>query len=189
MTEKVMSAAGITKHRFTVEEYHKMGEAGIFHADDRVELIDGEVVEMSPIGWRHARCVSRLNMPLARLAGDRFVVSVQNPLTISEYGEPQPDLVLHEEPPPGRLPVPEDGLLVVEVSDTTLAYDKNVKLPRYARAGIPEVWIVDLQNGVVEVYAAPEDDRYATIRKYGPDQNLRSETIPEIILPVRMVLG
>ncbi|MBA3474042.1 MAG: Uma2 family endonuclease [Rubrobacter sp.] len=189
MTEKVMSAAAITRHCFTVEEYHKMGEAGVFPEDDRVELIDGEVVEMSLIGWRHARCVGRLTMALARLAGDRYVVGVQNPLTISEYGEPWPDLALHEEPPPGRLPAPEDVLLVVEVSDTTLACDKDVKLPRYARAGIPEVWIVDLRGELVEVHAGLEDGRYGTVGKYGPEGDLRSGTLAEISLPVRTVLG
>lgn len=184
-----MLPAEVKKHRFTVEEYHKMGEAGIFGEDDRVELIDGEVVEMTPIGWRHARCVSRLTMLLARFAGGRYVVSVQNPLTISEHGEPQPDLVLHEEPPPGRLPASEDVLLVVEVSDTTLAYDRNVKLPRYARAGIPEVWIVDLQKETIEVHASPVGERYTRVRRYGREDELRSETVPDLILPVGEIIG
>jgi Uma2 family endonuclease len=126
--------AEITRHRFTVEEYHKMAEAGVFSEDDRVELIKGEVVEMTPIGWRHARCVSNVNMLLARFAGHRYVVSVQNPITVDEHDEPQPDLALLGELPTERLPGPEEILLVVEVSDTTLSYDRNVKLPIYVHA-------------------------------------------------------
>ncbi len=184
-----MLPAEVKKHLFTVEEYHKMGEAGIFGEDDRVELIDGEIVEMTPIGWRHANCVNDLNMLLVRFASDRYVVSVQNPLTISEHGEPQPDLVLLKRRPHGRLPAPEDVLLVIEVSDTTLAYDRNIKLPRYARAGIPEVWIVDLQNQTIEVHASPEGERYARVRRYGREDELRSETVPDLILPVGEILG
>ena len=150
-----MGQRAINRHRFTVEEYHKMGEAGIFGEDDRVELIDGEVVEMTPIGWRHANCVNDLNMLLVRFAGERYVVSVQNPLTISEHGEPQPDLVLLKRRPHGRLPAPGDVALVIEVSDTTLSYDRDVKLPRYGRAGLAEVWIVDLEGRRVELHSAP----------------------------------
>jgi Uma2 family endonuclease len=146
-----MLPAEITRYRFTVEEYHKMAEAGVFSEDDRVELIQGEVVEMTPIGWRHARCVSTLNMLLTRYADGRYVVSVQNPIAVDEHGEPQPDLALVTELPVGRLPGPEEVLLVVEVSVTTLSYDRNVKLPLYARAGIPEAWIVDLTGEIIEV--------------------------------------
>ncbi len=188
-----MLPAEVTKHRFTVEEYHKMGEAGIFGEDDRVELIDGEVVEMNPIGPRHARCVRRLNTLLGRLAGrlagGPYEVDVQNPVVLGEYGEPQPDLALVREVPAVRLPAPEDVALIIEISDTTLSYDKNVKLPRYARAGIPEVWIVDLQNETVEVYASPEGGRYAVVRRYGRGDELRSETVPGLALPVEEILG
>jgi Uma2 family endonuclease len=117
---------GVKRHRFTVNEYRLMGEAGIFGEDDRVELIDGEVVEMSPIGWRHAWCVRAVARLLVRVAeertarGERFEVDVQNPLYVHEYGEPQPDLVLLKGSSIGRLPGPEDVALVVEVADTTL---------------------------------------------------------------------
>lgn len=93
-------------------------------------------------------------------------MDAQNPIVLSEYGEPQPDLALLREVPPGRLPNPEEVLLLIESSDTTLSYDKNVKLPRYARAGIPEFWIVDLQNDTVEVHASPKDGRYGVVRRY-----------------------
>jgi Uma2 family endonuclease len=185
-----MLPAEITRHRFTVEEYHKMAEAGVFTEDDRVELIEGEVVEMTPIGWRHARCVSNLNMLLARFAGDRYVVSVQNPITVDEHSEPQPDLALLRVLPTGRLPGPEEVLLVVEVSDTTLPYDRNVKLPIYARASIPEAWIVDLQGEIVEVHTDPRPSCYARTSRYrSQDDHLRSEILPDLALPVGEIFG
>ncbi len=182
--------AEITRHRFTVEEYHKMAEAGVLSEDDRVELIEGEVVEMTLIGWRHARYVSNLNMLLARFAGDRYVVSVQNPMAVDVHSEPQPDLALLRELPAGRLPGPEEVVLVVEVSDTTLSYDKNVKLPLYARAGIPEAWIVDLQGEIVEVHADPRPNGYDRTRRYDCEgDQLRSEILPDLPLPVGEILG
>lgn len=179
----------VKRHRFTVEEYHEMGRAGVLSEDDRVELIDGEIVEMTPIGWRHANCVTALTMLLVRFAQDRYVVSVQNPLTISEYGEPQPDLLLLERYPLGRLPGPDDVALLVEVSDTTLAYDKNVKLPRYARAGVPEVWIVDLAARKVEVHSDPSPQGYRATHDYGPGENVRSRSIKDLASPVDEILG
>jgi len=191
-----MLPAEVTRHRFTVEEYHKMGEAGIFGEDDRVELIDGEVVEMSHNGWRHARCVRQLINLLAGFAlgrgdgGDRYQVDAQNPIVLSEHGEPRPDLALLREVPTGRLlPAPADVLVVVEVSDTTLAYNRNVKLTRYAQAGIPKVWIVDLGGEAVEVYAAPEDRRYTIVRRYVPGDEPRSETARGLVPTVGEVLG
>jgi Uma2 family endonuclease len=185
-----MLPAEITRHRFTVEEYHKMAEAGVFSEDDRVELIEGEVVQMTPIGWRHARCVSNLNMLLAPFAGDRYVVSVQNPITVDEHDEPQSDLALLRELPTGRLPGPEEVVLVVEVSDTTLSYDQNVKLPLYARAGISEAWIVDLQGDVVEVYTEPRATGYARMSRYDrEDSQLRSEALQDLALPVDQIFG
>ena len=166
-----------------------MGEAGIFGEDDRVELMDGEVVEMNPIGWRHARSVRRLNMRLVRAVGETHSVSVQDPITLSDHGEPQPDLVVHKEPPPGRLPGPAEVLVVVEVSDSTLSYDRNVKLPRYARAGIPEVWIVDLQGGAVERYNAPHEDGYRRTERARRGESLASEALPGLIVPANDALG
>ena len=183
-----MLPAEIKRHRFTVEEYHEMVPSGLLAEDDRVELIDGELVEMSPIGWRHANCVTALTMLLARFAQDRYVVSVQNPVTISEYGEPQPDLVLLERQPHGRLPGPDDVALVIEVSDSTLAYDKTVKLPRYAGAGIPEVWIVDLENHKVEVHSNPSPEGYRASQTFGPGERASSASIEGLAPPVDEIL-
>lgn len=185
-----MLPAEVKRHRFTVEEYHEMGRAGVLSEDDRVELIDGEIVEMTPIGWRHANCVNALNMLLARFAQeDRYVVGVQNPLTISEHGEPQPDLVLLRRQPQERLPGPDDVALLVEVSDSTLAYDKNVKLPRYARAGVVEVWIVDLAGRQVEVHSDPSLEGYRASRAFGPGERVSSPAVKELSLPVDEILA
>ncbi len=185
-----MLPAEIKRHRFTADEYHKMVEVGLLREDARVELIGGEIVEMSPIGWRHADCVNRLNKILIRLVGDRYEVNVQNPIALGEDDEPQPDLALaKEDPSRRRLPGPEEALLVVEVSDTTLAYDRNVKLPLYAGAGISEAWIVDLQNRKVEIHTNPGPDGYQGILEVNPGQSLRSETIENLLLPTAYILG
>lgn len=175
----------VTRHRFTVEEYHKMGEAGIFGEDDRVELIDGEVVRMTPIGWRHARCVTRLNTLLTRFAirsveetSGGYEVSPQNPILLSEHGEPEPDLVLlSQEPPAGRLPGPDEIALVVEVSETFLDYDRETKLPLYAEAGTPEAWVVDLGEDVVEVYSEPGPGGYGKVSRASRGQRVVSATV------------
>ncbi len=174
-----------TKYRFTVYEFHLMGEAGIFSEDDRVELIDGEVVEMSPIGWRHALCVTKLNKILARFAienteGRNYDISPQNPVILNLYGEPRPDLVLVEDAPVGRHPGPENAALVVEVSDTSLAYDRNTKLPRYAAAGIPEVWIVDLNANRIEVHSKPASESYRETLRFERPERVASATIQNL---------
>ena len=180
----------VTRRRFTVHEYHRMGEVGILHEDDRVELIDGEIVEMSPIGGRHALCVSLLNRLLVRSVGDRAIVSPQNPVRLDEHHEPQPDLTVIRDRAYGRsLPTPEDTLLLIEVSDTTLAYDRNVKLPIYARAGIPEVWIVDVNGGRLERYTGPSGDLYRHAELVRSGESLASKTLPDLTLAVDDVLG
>ena len=175
----------VRRWRFTVHDYHRMGEAEILHEDDRVELIEGELVEMPAIGTRHFACVNRLNRLIMRAVGDAAIVSVQNPVRLNEYNEPQPDLTMIR-PRDYRvsLPVPEDVLLLIEVSDTTLAYDRNVKLPLYARAGIGEVWIVDLQGGVIERHTDPSEDGYRGLERARRGETLGSVTLPDLSLSV-----
>jgi Uma2 family endonuclease len=142
------------KRLFTVDEYYRMAEAGILTHKDRVELIDGEIIKKSPIGDRHAGCVNQATRLFTLAFGKRVVVSVQNPLRLSEYTEPEPDVVLlkpRDDDYSTKKAVADDALLVVEVADTTSSYDSKVKLPRYAAAGIPEVWIENLQKDVVQV--------------------------------------
>ncbi len=180
----------VTRRRFTVHEYHRMGEAGILHEDDRVELIEGEIVEMAAIGTRHFTCVNVLNRLLVRSVGDAAIVSVQNPVRLDERTEPQPDLaVLRVRDYRESLPMPEDVLLLIEVSDTTLRYDRGVKLPLYARAGILEVWIVDLAGEVIERHTDPSGDTYRGYKQARRGEKIESAALPELTLGVDAVLG
>jgi Uma2 family endonuclease len=174
-----MSRQQLTRWRFTVHDYHRMGEAGILHEDDRVELIEGELVEMTAIGTRHFSCVNRLNRLLVMNVGDEAIVSVQNPVRLNEYNEPQPDLtVIRPRDYRESLPMPEDVMLLIEVSDTTLAYDRGVKLPLYARVGIREVWIVDLPGETIGRYTDPSEERYRRADKMRRGQTLGSDALP-----------
>lgn len=180
----------VSRRRFTAHEYHRMGEAGIFREGERVELIEGEIVEMNPIGARHVRCVNELTWSLARRAGDEEVrISVQNPVRLDGGLEPQPDLaVIRARDYGGALPGPGDVLLLVEVSDTTLSYDRNTKLPLYARAGIEESWIVDLAGGAIERHNEPAEDGYRRMERVGRGHQLASEALPNLVLHADAVL-
>ncbi len=169
-------------HTFTVDEYHALAEAGFFDEDSRVELIDGIIVAMSPIGAAHITCVNRLTVLFVRLMLEKgldVTVSVQNPLRLGPHQEPEPDVALLRPSAAGRVPEAADALLVVEVADTTLATDRAVKAPRYAAAGVPEVWIVDLQEERVEVYRRPGAAGYTDVRTVGTDETLTLTAIPE----------
>ena len=180
----------VTRWRFTVHDYHRMGEAGILHEDDRVELIEGELVEMAAIGTRHFSCVNRLTRLLVMNLGDEAIVSVHNPVRLNGYTEPQPDLtVIRPRDYTQSLPVPEDVLLLIEVSDPTLAYDRGVKLPLYARAGVEEVWIVNLPAETIERYTGPSTDGYQQAEHKRRGQMLRSATLPGLAPTVDQVLG
>src|SRR5436190_15615228 len=136
-------AVTVKRRRFTLDEYHRMGKTGILSEDDRVELIEGEIIEMSPIGSRHAACVDRFNELIARLRLN-IIVRVQSSIQLDDYSQPQPDLALlrrRDDFYSSSLPRPADVLLVIEVADTTLEYDRFVKLPLSAHAGIPEAWL------------------------------------------------
>jgi Uma2 family endonuclease len=180
----------VTRWRFTVHDYHRMGEAGILHEDDRVELIEGELVEMTAIGTRHFSCVNRLTRLLVMNVGDEAIVSVQNPVRLNEYNEPQPDVtVIRTRDYRESLPMPEDVLLLIEVSDTTIAYDRRVKLPLYARAGIGEVWIVNLPGETIERYTEPLEEGYRHTDQKGRGQNLESTALPHLTPSVDEVFG
>jgi Uma2 family endonuclease len=147
-----------------------MAEAGILGPDDRVELIDGEIIDLAPIGSPHAGSVNILVEAFAAMAAaGRLVLSVQNPLCLDAFNEPQPDLMLlrpREDRYRQSHPTAADVLLLVEVAESSLAYDRGTKLPLYARHGIPEVWIVDLAGRAVEVHAAPRDERFTAERRH-----------------------
>lgn len=179
------------RRRFTVHEYHRMAEAGILHEDDRVELIEGEIVEMSPIGGRHAKCVIELMRLLVPVVGEEARVSPQNPVRLGDYGEPQPDIAvlrISERYRAGELSESEDVLLLVEVSDTSLRYDREIKLPLYARAVVREVWIVDLANEAIERHTEPTGDGYRLTERARRGETLRSKALPELVVPVDALL-
>lgn len=163
-----VSEATVQRHRWTVAEIHRFIQRGAFRPEDRLELIEGELIDMAPIGPEHAECVDELNERLTVQAQRRFRVRVQNPITLNDISEPQPDIALVRRypAPQGRHPYPEDVLLLIKVSDTTGDYDHNVKLPLYARSGIAEVWLIDLRQRAIEVYRAPEGDQYTDTVTY-----------------------
>lgn len=160
---------GMTRrHRYTVDDYHRMGEAGILRADQRVELIEGEIIDMTPIGSRHAAVVDRLTQLLGTTAGNQAIVRVQNPIALDDLSEPQPDLSLlrpRDDFYAAAHPRPVDVLLVVDVADTSLAFDRDVKIPLYARHGIPEAWLIDLEARRLTVYSEPTANGYRRARE------------------------
>src|SRR6185295_17482417 len=181
----------VRRRRFTREEYHRMADAGILHEDDRVELIEGEIVLMTPIGRRHAACVAELNRLLVPAVGNRALLWPQNPITLPNESEPQPDIVLLR-PRADRYRQddarPEDVLLLVEVADTSQRYDRTVKLPLYSAAGIPEVWIVDLAGEVIEVYRRPTPSDYSQVERVGRGGVVAPGAFPDIVMPVDTIL-
>jgi Uma2 family endonuclease len=152
-------------HRFTVEEYHRMGETGLLPPDARVELIEGQVVDMSPIGRMHNSVVDRLNRLLIQRLGDAAIVRVQGSVRLSNITEPQPDVAVlrpRDDFYASVMAGPNDIVVMIEVSDTTLRYDRKIKLPLYARSAVPAVWIVDVNARTILVASDPTDGRYRT---------------------------
>lgn len=146
------------RHRLTVRDYQRMGEAGIFHEDERTELIEGEIVDMAPIGAGHASSVKRLANILKLAVGDGAIVSVQDPIVLGKHSAPQPDIALlrpRADYYATAHPQAEDVLLIIEVADSSLAYDRDIKLPLYAQHGIPEVWLVDLTARQLTIHQQP----------------------------------
>ena len=182
----------VTKKLFTVDEYCRMAEAGIFGPESRLELIEGEIIEMSPVGIRHISCVNRATELFAsRLAG-KMMLSVQNPVILSRYTMPQPDIVLarpREDFYSSKYIAPKDTFLAVEISDSTLRYDRNRKMPLYAKAGVPELWIENLQSDVILVYRDPGPTTYSTSLTLQRGESLTLAAFPEIAFRTDELLG
>ena len=180
------------KYFFSVDDYYRMAKAGLFSEGPHVELIEGEVIEMSPIGSRHAGCVDDLTSLLVPKVARLAIVRVQGPIRIDEYSEPQPDIALLK---PRRdsyrrsHPTPPEVLLVIEVADTSGHYDRNVKLPLHARAEIPEAWLVVLPKDVIEVHTEPKNGKYTKIQRLKRGKTLTSSAVAGLSLKVDDILG
>ena len=187
-----MSVVEIHRHLFTVDDFAHMGEAGILAEDDRVELIDGEIREMTPIGPAHAAIVDRLaELLLGHLAG-KANVRIHNPIRLGRYTEPQPDLVVARRRTDyyaGRHPEAGDVRLVIEVADSSLPYDRVEKAPRYAGAGIPEAWLVDVPGETVTVYTGPDPGGYASQRLLRRGEVVASAAVAELRIAVDEIFG
>jgi Uma2 family endonuclease len=178
------------KRRFTADEYLKMAELGILAPDEKLELIDGEIYKkMSPIGLPHIWCVMRLDRLFHAKLLDRACVSVQNPLRLDDYNEPEPDVVLFALEVMNRQPTAKDALLVVEVSDSTLNLDRKVKLPLYARFGVAEVWIVNLSEKRLEAYGEAKEGMYRQVRVYDETEVIAPIKFPDVNFSVGEILG
>lgn len=180
------------QRRFSRVDYHAMGDAGILAPDERVELMEGEVVVMSPIGSRHAAGVIQLIRAFTSgsLAG-RALVQVQNPLAASDRSEPQPDLMLlipRDDSYASGHPGPEDVFLLVEVADSSLQYDRRAKIPFYAAAGVREGWLVDLEHDWLEAYTDPAPNGYRTMRRYEPGESLEPSALPGLRVEVAGII-
>jgi Uma2 family endonuclease len=179
------------KHRFSVEDYYRMAETGVLRPDARVELLDGEIIDMSPIGPFHGGVVGRLTRLLTIHSKDRWLVWPQNPLRLGEHSEPEPDVMLLKPSPDdytNRHPRPEDVFLLVEVSDASLATDLEKKLPAYGRAGVTEVWIVNLEEAAIEIYRDPHFDGYGARTVLRAGDEARPLAFPDVVVNVAELL-
>jgi Uma2 family endonuclease len=177
---------------FTVADYHQMIETGVLKQGDHVELLNGEILEMSPIGPRHAAQVDRLNDVLPERIRKLAIVRVQSPVLLSDYSEPQPDLSLLKRRADyyaASHPVPADVLVLIEVADSTVETDRRNKIPTYAFAGIPEVWLIDLVRDIIEIHSNPHKGFYQEVRIIQRGQKIISSTLPELKLKADDVLG
>jgi Uma2 family endonuclease len=180
-------------HKFTTEQFHQMGEAQIFPPSDRLELIEGEVITMSPIGFRHAATINRLlDQFLTLQLQKRTIISIQNSLRLAPHSEPQPDLVLlkpREDFYAHQLPQAKDVLLLIEVADSSLSYDREIKIPLYAKHRINEVWLVNLNQAQLEVYHSPQEGYYQDQTILIAPQTLTPLAFPELEITLTRILN
>jgi Uma2 family endonuclease len=187
-----MMSAELQKWHFNVEQYYRLAEVGVLKPDDRVELIEGEIIRISPIGSPHAACVRALDLQFHNLFARKYVVSVQSPVRLDDFSEPEPDLALlqpRKDLYAERHPQPQDVLLIVEVADSTLLTDRNVKIPLYARFGIRESWLVNLTKKLIEIHYDVEDGRYRNQLKFEKGETLISPTVPDLTLKVDDIIA
>ncbi|MFN6498249.1 MAG: Uma2 family endonuclease [Nostoc sp. DedQUE01] len=182
----------LLRRKFTVEQYQKMIESGILTQDDRVELIRGEIIDMSPIGTKHAACVKRLNKLLSQKLRDRVLIAIQDPVKLNDNSQPQPDVALlkpRDDFYATAHPQPQDIFLLVEVADSTIEYDREEKIPLYAEANIIEVWLVDIKEEIVEIYQQPTAAGYQLMQKFASSQTLSIPCFPDVNITVNEIFG
>lgn len=182
----------VRRHKLDVDDYHRMAEAGILAEDDRVELIEGDIIDMAPIGEDHAATVGVLTGLLVRAFGERAIVWPQNPVRLDRMSEPQPDFTVLRPRADGYrngMPGPTDVLLLIEVADSSLRFDRAVKLPLYARAGIAEVWIIDLRRRVLLAHREPADGAFGRVSTHARDELVSPALAPDLLLPLDKVFG
>jgi Uma2 family endonuclease len=177
----------LPRHKLSLEDYYKMGEAGILGEDSRVELIEGELIDMAPIGSRHVRAVNILTELLVPQARGVAVVSVQNPMSLPPDNGPQPDIALlkpRADNYGNSLPTAQDVLLIIEVADTTARYDREVKAALYARHGVQEFWLVDVQEKAVEIYLEPGSKGYRKLLRPESVETVSPVSLPDVSVPL-----
>jgi Uma2 family endonuclease len=180
------------KRLISIDDYHRMAADGLFSEDDRVELIEGEIVEMTPVGDLHCGGVRRLDDLFTTALGRRVLVDKQNPVKLGDWSEPEPDLALlarRDDYYASGTPTPDDVFLIVEVADSSAGYDRRVKAPLYAREGIREYWLLDLPAGLLEVHRRPGLDGYREIRRLRRGESVAAEAFPDVLFSVSDLLG
>jgi Uma2 family endonuclease len=184
--------ATLPHRKFTVDEYHYFIEQGVFKPEERIELWEGEFIEMSPIGKRHASLVDFLVEWFVEISQRRFIVRSQSPIALNDFSEPQPDIALLQRRDDfyrNKSATAKDVLLAIEVADTTVKYDRDVKFPRYAANGIREAWLINLENDRVEIHSEPTENGYSLIKILHRGQSAESIVLPEIKISVEDILG
>lgn len=180
-----------TKHRFTVDDYYRMGDAGVFPPGRRVELLEGEIIDMMPVGPFHSGVVNQLTDFFTLCAHRRWLVSNQNPVRLNPHSEPQPDLVIvrfADDYYKERHPTPDDVLLLIEVADSSLDYDRGDKLAAYGKAGIEEYWLVNLKEQCVEIYREPHFTGYASTRVLKPGDHAAPAAFSDVMVDLAELL-
>lgn len=185
-------SAELTRMKFNIHDVERMVKAGMFAGNERVELIEGELIQMAPQGNNHISSIIRLTSFLTSRAGENVLVSVQNAVIINDINEPQPDISLlrfRDDYYSTAKAKPEDILLLIEVSDSTVTYDRKVKVPLYARNGVAEVWVVNLPKKIVEVYSHLENGKYKVVKKLERGETLSPKLIPLLKIKVDEIIG
>jgi Uma2 family endonuclease len=182
----------LDRRPFNADEYHRLAEVGILSEEDRVELIEGEIIKVTPITPVQAACVMRLTEAFVQRVAQLAIVSVKNPIRLNDYSEPEPDICLlrrRGDLYASEIPTPNDALLVIEVADLAEDYNRDVMAPLYARAGIPEVWLAVVQRNHIEAYSQPKNGSYQTVRIVTGGESLSPTSFPDLVLTAEEILG